>query len=470
MKSWVGKHVAADTPLHQALKAMLVEDVGRAVMVSVPAETPKAVPAAVVVPPARSPVGENVFPPDMIERSVKAALDSVKTQSALNVTINQDGPTTTVAELLARLEALEKKAVTQPTKAPEANPAWKKVPACFVRDVTAGGQDPVNPQILALPDIRQKDYYSCGAAASMAVARGFFGVGPEDLNAWKTALGTTIERSTHPERIVEYLKSLGLDAVGRDNMSVADLRAAWLKGYPVICPVQDYGPDVPAEAEFNYGHYLAVVGVTLGYVFCQDSSDSNVQAESGTIDALGKIMVAEADWVKAWHDRDADGNKFVCYGITVGRKGDLDDLVPPPAAEPEEPTKKAPHGAKALQKLHKMYAGAMEHCSEQGDLNEHPKVKAFLGEHKDLMCSAAGAVHKFARKHYPDHFPEADGKAAETPEVKVAPVVQEPTETLEASPSPWTPEALAKLADAARQLAVAQATVAAQQYRLTGKR
>src|SRR5262249_56767415 len=95
---------------------------------------------------------------------------------------------------------------------------------------------PGEPRVLDVPDVRQHDYYSCGAAAGMAVGR-YFGVGPRTLDAWKTALGTTVERSTNPDAIAAYLRSLGLDVEARDGMTLDDLRRAWLAGRPVICPV-----------------------------------------------------------------------------------------------------------------------------------------------------------------------------------------------------------------------------------------
>lgn len=165
---------------------------------------------------------------------------------------------------------------------------------------------------------------NCGAASACAVGK-YFGVGPDNIEDWMEALGTTAERSTHPKAIEEYLRSLGLTVNARSDLTLDDLRTAWLAGSPVICCVQDYGPYIPDEAEFDYGHYVAVVGLGFDYVFAQDPSDSNVEADSGTIDALGKIMVDEETWLKNWHDVDADGNKYQNYGIIVSAPLPLTD-------------------------------------------------------------------------------------------------------------------------------------------------
>jgi HK97 family phage portal protein len=181
--------------------------------------------------------------------------------------------------------------------------------------------------LIEVPDIRQPDHYSCGACAAMCVGR-YFGVGPESLDEWKAALGTDVQQSTKPLRIVEYLSSLGLKVTAAHNLTLDDLRRFWRAGQPVICCVQDFGPFIPGQAQFDYGHYLTVIGVSLGYVFCQDSSQDNVALpEYGDDAALGRVMIAEDTWLKNWHDRDIDGNTYVQFGIAVGT--DLLPEVPP---------------------------------------------------------------------------------------------------------------------------------------------
>jgi SPP1 gp7 family putative phage head morphogenesis protein len=171
-------------------------------------------------------------------------------------------------------------------------------------------------KILEVPDIRQRDHYSCGAAAAMAVGK-YFGVGPKSLTEWKHELGTVIEESTHPSAIVKYFLKLGLDVDAREGMTLDDLKIYIDEGMPIICPVQDYGPFVPAKAKFAYGHYLTVIGVAGGYVFCQDSSEDNVIADSGSVQKPGRVMIDQNDWMDLWHDKDVEGNKFIQYGIAV---------------------------------------------------------------------------------------------------------------------------------------------------------
>lgn len=179
--------------------------------------------------------------------------------------------------------------------------------------------------LIEVPDVRQPDHYSCGAAASMSVGK-WFGVGPDTVQQWKVKLWTDVEESTHPKSIVECLRGLGLQVEAFQHGNLQTLQDYLEEGRPVIVCVQDYGPAVPGRARFAYGHYLVVIGRDMGYVFCQDPSEDNVIAGGdaksldriGSVQKPGRIMIAEEDFLSIWHDKDAEGNPFVRFGIAVG--------------------------------------------------------------------------------------------------------------------------------------------------------
>lgn len=158
---------------------------------------------------------------------------------------------------------------------------------------------------------------NCGAAASMSVAR-YFGVGPKTEKEWENVLGTSVEKSTSPKAIIEYLQSLGLQVEARSGMDLNDLKEYHQRGWPVIVCVQDYGKPTSSKASYNYGHYLSVIGIDHGYVFCQDSSEDNVLKGTDSIAAPGKIMIEEQTFLDNWHDKDEDGNRYIRFGIAVG--------------------------------------------------------------------------------------------------------------------------------------------------------
>ena len=170
------------------------------------------------------------------------------------------------------------------------------------------------------PDVRQLDHYSCGAAASMAVGL-YWGVGPKTLAAWKRALGTSEEKSTKPTAIVGYFESLGMKVTAKQNMSLLELEEHVNDhNVPVIICCQDYGPALPKKAAFAYGHYLVVIGIYENLVICQDSSEDNVIANSGSVQKPGRIVIAMGDFQRIWHDEDEDGKKYTRYGIAIEPK------------------------------------------------------------------------------------------------------------------------------------------------------
>jgi hypothetical protein len=193
--------------------------------------------------------------------------------------------------------------------------------------ITANGLGYAAPhRLVELPDVRQPDHYSCGAAIAMSVGL-YYGVGPKTLAEWKQLLGTDAEESTHPTAVIAAFRSFGCPVETFSHGDLGTLKTYTMgHGWPVVCPVQDYGPFVPAQARFDYGHYLGVIGVDLGYVFAQDPSASNVVAggdqkalsDTGSIQRPGRVMVSQDDWLKVWHDKDVHGNPFVRYGIAVG--------------------------------------------------------------------------------------------------------------------------------------------------------
>ena len=70
-------------------------------------------------------------------------------------------------------------------------------------------------------------------------------------------------------------------------------------------------------------------GFGSAYVVCQDSSLENWEKVPGgdvkhgqenNIDAPGRILVRDTEWLDVWHDVGADGTKYMRFGIAVGPK------------------------------------------------------------------------------------------------------------------------------------------------------
>jgi HK97 family phage portal protein len=200
------------------------------------------------------------------------------------------------------------------SKAPLEDPPPPDDPApAGADDSSAAAGDP-GADILALPDYRQELDYDCGPAVVHSVCE-FWGVGPAEHSAYLEALGTTPEAGTTVPAVIEFLVRQGLSVVAGGGLGVEDLKAHFLAGRPVICPVQMYGTP-QQQAAARSGHYVAVIGVGLGLVIVQDPS-------------AGRRLLTVDDWLNIWFDQDLDGSTYTAFGIAVS--------ADPPDTDPPEP-------------------------------------------------------------------------------------------------------------------------------------
>ena len=130
---------------------------------------------------------------------------------------------------------------------------------------------------IPLPDVQQPDEYSCGAASLMTILA-YYGVGTEDYDVLKKTLGTSKKDGTDYQRIVRYAGEQGLLADAKPNMTRVQLEKFLDEGKPVICSIQAYAENTPAEkrAEIykkdDNGHYLVAIGYDADNIYFMDPS------------------------------------------------------------------------------------------------------------------------------------------------------------------------------------------------------
>lgn len=149
-----------------------------------------------------------------------------------------------------------------------------------------------------LPDVRQKDGFSCGAWALMAVCR-YYGVGPDDVDEFKARLGTNPERGTDHRAMVEYARRLGLDARATVGLDPGRLEAAVAARHPVIVAIQAYAtnPEVYRDPRRNDdGHYVVVIGFDADNYYLEDPSLEGCRG-----------YLPKADFLRRWHDDAGTG-------------------------------------------------------------------------------------------------------------------------------------------------------------------
>jgi predicted double-glycine peptidase len=161
---------------------------------------------------------------------------------------------------------------------------------------------------LNLPNVRQANGYTCGAAALQAVLR-YFGkggdLGEEELAA---RLGTTSENGTSPAAILRVAREHGLIATMREHMTIADLEDYVARGVPVIVDYQAWAeqPNHDYTNDWENGHYSVVVGVDRRNVYLEDPS---------ILGARGRIPRAEFE--ARWHDQETPSERYHRMGIAL---------------------------------------------------------------------------------------------------------------------------------------------------------
>lgn len=142
--------------------------------------------------------------------------------------------------------------------------------------------------MLTLPDLRQRDGFSCGPTSAAIVLQHLGRTSPRSFPSCSPVDGTD------PLALVPVFRRAGL-AVQSGEMSIADLRHHTRQGRPVVCLVQMDG---------SYGHYVVVGGVWRRRVYYQCPT-RGPWSESATV------------FASRWWDMGRDV-KYYHFGIAVG--------------------------------------------------------------------------------------------------------------------------------------------------------
>lgn len=142
-----------------------------------------------------------------------------------------------------------------------------------------------------LPDVRQRDNFSCGEQAARVVLQ-YWGVKPRVI-----AVANPVD-GTHPATVVAIFRAAGLRCItGEANLEL--VRAMTRAGMPVVCLVQQDGE----------GHYVVVGSVSRGRVRFQCPLN-------------GPGSLSAAAFEAAWHDVDAWGTAFRRFVIVAHPAGE----------------------------------------------------------------------------------------------------------------------------------------------------
>jgi predicted double-glycine peptidase len=172
-----------------------------------------------------------------------------------------------------------------------------------------------------VPDVRQAEYYSCGASSFQAVLA-YWGISSFETDL-RVILNTTPTHGTYPWDMVKAAESLGLEAEWRDNLTLADLEESIGNRIPVIIDGQRFRESGKTwEDSWSSGHYMVVMGIDNESVYLEDPF------LIGT-----RLTMNRDDFLQGWHDYEGEmpyGSgtpKYYNVGVFIRGKS--------PAANPE---------------------------------------------------------------------------------------------------------------------------------------
>lgn len=155
-----------------------------------------------------------------------------------------------------------------------------------------------------LPEVQQKTHFSCGAAVVHSVCA-YWGLGLDSHYDYFPYLETDEAYGTLPDKIVNYLKQVGLNCDMRYNMTIRDLCLELDKGRPVIVAVQAWG-NTKMYNKFGNGHYLVAIGYDKQSIFFEDPWLNCTRG-----------YISKKDFLKRWHDMDFKSKIHERMGISV---------------------------------------------------------------------------------------------------------------------------------------------------------
>jgi predicted double-glycine peptidase len=139
---------------------------------------------------------------------------------------------------------------------------------------------------LTIPDVRQRDDYSCGAAC-LAALLSFHGIRPA---RWVREIANPVQGTATDTVEAVLWRSLG--CVARGTMTLHDLAHYVRTRRPVVCPI----------SLTTGGHWVVVSGVTSRRVYYHCPLD-------------GLEWMTRARWLACWRDWTPDGSEYPRFGL-----------------------------------------------------------------------------------------------------------------------------------------------------------
>jgi predicted double-glycine peptidase len=164
---------------------------------------------------------------------------------------------------------------------------------------------PRNLKLIHVPDVRQAQSYTCGAACLQSVI-GYFGRGEPREGQLARKLRTTPRWGSDPSEIVKVATLYRLEPALEHEMSLKRLESLVKTGVPVMVTYQAWRTNkrLSWSKDQKDGHYSIVVGMDKKHVYLEDPA------------LFGRLgMIPRGEFSRRWHDVDRHGNVLHHLGI-----------------------------------------------------------------------------------------------------------------------------------------------------------
>lgn len=148
-----------------------------------------------------------------------------------------------------------------------------------------------NTTILNVPDTKQSNNYTSGAAALQAVLTYY---GTDTFLDTLVNMTNTTENGTPPEGIAQAAQDFGFTADLKENMTLKELQENINQGIPTIVLCQAWGDNTTGNwtNHTGDGHYLVVIGMDEENIYVEDPA---------ILGSKGYIPIQE--FLDRWHEQ-----------------------------------------------------------------------------------------------------------------------------------------------------------------------
>lgn len=162
--------------------------------------------------------------------------------------------------------------------------------------------------MITFPELRQTYNYDCGAKVTQAVLA-YYGLDVSEIEIMRLAK-TSKKTGTSIKHMLSVFEEYGLK-YRVSKLTIKQIKKYLDKKIPVILVLQawTHKKKINWKKDWVDGHYVVAIGYDSNKIYFEDPA------------SVLRTYLSYKELEKRWHDKDADGRKYINCGIAVyGKK------------------------------------------------------------------------------------------------------------------------------------------------------